>query len=134
MFTRKSIINQTLRVSWATLLSKALGIIREVLTVNYLGASALSDAFLTAWKIPNSLRKIFAEGALSAAFVPSLVHTVRKEGRASVNKLMLLAIIIFQSLVLLLCLFSWFFLPSLINMFFALLNSLCGYSLAPITS
>ena len=115
MFTRKSIIQKTIQVSGSTLLSRLLGVIREVLTVNYLGASALSDAFFTAWKIPNSLRKIFAEGALSAAFVPTIVQTVRKEGRESIGSFMTLGFLIFESMVLLICILGMIFAPFFIK-------------------
>lgn len=102
MFTRKSIIRKTMQVGGWTLVSRFLGIVRELLTVRYIGASAVSDAFITAWKIPNSLRKIFAEGALSAAFVPSIVQTVRAEGRQAINGLMSLGFLVFEGVVLLL--------------------------------
>ncbi len=103
MFTRKSIIQKTVQVGGSTLISRFLGIIREILMIRYMGASALSDAFITAWKVPNSLRKIFAEGALSAAFVPTIVQTVRKEGRKAVNGLMSLGFLVFEGVVLILC-------------------------------
>ena len=92
-----------MQVGGFTLISRCLGIVREILQVRYMGASALSDAFITAWKVPNSLRKIFAEGALSAAFVPSIVQTVRKEGRQAINGLMSLGFVVFEGMVLLLC-------------------------------
>lgn len=91
-----------MQVGGWTLVSRCLGIVRELLTVRYIGASAVSDAFITAWKIPNSLRKIFAEGALSAAFVPSIVQTVRTEGRQAISGLMSLAFLVFEGIVLLL--------------------------------
>ena len=103
MFTRRSIIQKTLQVGKFTLLSRMLGLAREILLVRFLGASALSDAFITAFKVPNFFRKIFAEGALSAAFVPTLVQRVRKEGRAAVSGMIMLGFLIFEGMVLLLC-------------------------------
>lgn len=102
-FTSSSIIKKTLAISGSTLISRMLGIIREILTVSYLGAGAVSDAFLTAYKIPNSLRKIFAEGALSAAFIPTLVKVVREKKRSEANSLMSLAFLVFEGIVLSLC-------------------------------
>jgi putative peptidoglycan lipid II flippase len=67
--SKKSILKGTLEVGGVTLVSRALGIIRELLQIRFLGAGALADAFLTAWKIPYSLRKIFAEG-LADLFPP----------------------------------------------------------------
>lgn len=103
MLTKKSIIKKTITVGSSTLLSRVFGIIREMLMIRYLGSSALSDAFLTAFKIPNSLRKIFAEGALSAAYIPTIVQAMRIEGKRAVNALTALGFLIFEGIVLFLC-------------------------------
>lgn len=103
MATRKSILSKAKLVGGFTLLSRVLGIVRELLQVRYFGASELSDAFFTAYKIPNSLRKIFAEGALSAAFVPTIVQTVRADGRQGIAGLMSLGFLFFETIVLFLC-------------------------------
>lgn len=89
-----------MQVGGSTLGSRVLGIIREILMVRFLGAGAVADAFITAWKIPNSLRKIFAEGALSAAFIPTLVKLVKDGNREDANGLMSLAFIVFEGIVL----------------------------------
>lgn len=102
-FSGHSIIKKTLAISGSTFLSRVLGIAREILSVSFLGAGAVSDAFLTAYKIPNSLRKIFAEGALSAAFIPTLVKLVREKNHAQAHSLMSLAFLFFESIVLILC-------------------------------
>jgi len=57
-------------VSLMTLLSRVLGLIRDVVVAQYFGARA--DAFFVAFKIPNFFRRLFAEGAFSVAFVPVL--------------------------------------------------------------
>lgn len=54
------------------MLSRILGLVRDVVLMNIFGAGALMDAFLVAFKIPNFLRRLFAEGAFSQAFVPVL--------------------------------------------------------------
>lgn len=71
-------------VAAATLASRILGFVRDVLLAQALGAGVAADAFLVALKIPNLLRRLFAEGAFAAAFVPlfSQVHTMEGE-RAS---------------------------------------------------
>ncbi len=53
-----------------TLLSRVTGLVREMVYAQFFGAGALMDAFLVAFKIPNFLRRLFAEGAFSQAFVP----------------------------------------------------------------
>ncbi|HET6284993.1 MAG TPA: murein biosynthesis integral membrane protein MurJ [Polyangia bacterium] len=70
------------RVSAFTMLSRLLGLVREQVFALTLGAGAASDAFLAAFRIPNLLRDLFAEGALSTAFVPTYVHTLRNRSRA----------------------------------------------------
>lgn len=68
-------------VSGATMLSRLLGLLREQLFAALLGASAYADAFVVAFRIPNLLRDLFAEGALSAAFVPTFADTMKNQGR-----------------------------------------------------
>lgn len=67
-------------ISLATMLSRLLGLIREQLFAALMGAGVLADAFNVAFRIPNLLRDLFAEGALSAAFVPTFKATLKKEG------------------------------------------------------
>ena len=69
------------RVSALTMLSRLLGLVREQIFAVTLGAGAYSDAFLAAFRIPNLLRDLFAEGALSTAFVPTYVATLRQKSR-----------------------------------------------------
>lgn len=106
--SKKTIVQKTVQVATATLLSRLFGIVREVLMVSYLGAGALSDAFIAAFRIPNSLRKIFAEGALSATFIPTLVATMRKDGQQSANRLMTIGFLVFEGGVLLICALAMF--------------------------
>lgn len=100
---KKSIIKKTAEVGGSTLLSRLFGIIREVLMARYLGAGVISDAFLTAFKIPNSLRKIFAEGALSAAYIPTFVHMIKRNDKKEIDGVMTLSFVIIQGLLALLC-------------------------------
>lgn len=59
----------------ATFISRILGLVREQVMAAYFGASGVTDAFLVAYRIPNLLRDLFAEGAFSSAFVPTFVET-----------------------------------------------------------
>ena len=61
-------------VSGLTLLSRITGLVRENLTAAIFGASAFTDAFFVAFRLPNLLRRMFAEGAFSQAFVPILAE------------------------------------------------------------
>jgi putative peptidoglycan lipid II flippase len=70
----KRLLKSTLVVGSVTLLSRVLGFVRDVVVANLFGASAAADAFFVAFKIPNFLRRLFAEGAFSQAFVPVLAE------------------------------------------------------------
>lgn len=74
-------------VSLLTLASRIAGLVRELLIAATFGASALTDAFNVAFRIPNLLRRLFAEGAFSQAFVPVLAATRAKEGDAATRVL-----------------------------------------------
>ena len=67
-------------VSLWTLLSRVTGLVRDQLIAASFGAGATTDAFNVAFRIPNLLRRLFGEGAFSAAFVPILAGTRAKEG------------------------------------------------------
>lgn len=94
----KQILKKTVHVASSTLASRLLGLVREMLMVRFLGAGILADAFFTAFKIPNSLRKIFAEGALSAALVPTLVSVHKQEGPRAVSSCVSLVFLLFQGI------------------------------------
>lgn len=69
------------KVSIAVFLSRILGLVRDQLFAKLFGAGFFNDAWLVAFRIPNLLRDLFAEGALSAALVPTFAETLRKQGR-----------------------------------------------------
>lgn len=69
---RRGLFRSTMVVSAMTMLSRVLGLVRDVVLMSVFGAGGLMDAFLVAFKIPNFLRRLFAEGAFSQAFVPVL--------------------------------------------------------------
>ncbi|PJE80103.1 putative lipid II flippase MurJ [invertebrate metagenome] len=66
------LLRSSLIVGVMTMLSRVLGLVRDVVVAGYFGSSAAADAFFIAFKIPNFLRRLFAEGAFSQAFVPVL--------------------------------------------------------------
>nr|WP_157398377.1 MULTISPECIES: murein biosynthesis integral membrane protein MurJ [Ramlibacter] len=67
-------------VSALTLASRITGLLRDLLMAAFFGASALTDAFNVAFRIPNLFRRLFGEGAFSQAFVPALAHTREQRG------------------------------------------------------
>jgi putative peptidoglycan lipid II flippase len=74
-------------VSLLTLASRITGLVREQLIAAAFGASAATDAFNVAFRIPNLLRRLFAEGAFSQAFVPVLAATRAREGDDATRRL-----------------------------------------------
>jgi len=76
-----NLLKSAAAVSAMTMLSRITGLIRETITARLLGAGAESDAFFIAFRIPNLLRRLFAEGAFSQAFIPILSQTNATEGK-----------------------------------------------------
>ena len=70
-----------------TLLSRGLGMVRDIIIAYYFGTSLVASAFFVAFTIPNLFRRLFGEGALSAAFIPVLIETRKQEGDKSAWKL-----------------------------------------------
>ena len=102
--SKKSILKKTIAVGSSTLLSRILGLVRTIFETRYLGAGAQSDAFLIAYKFPNFLRKIFAEGALTAAFMPRLVVLAKEKEYNQMSKLITLMLMVVEALVFAVCL------------------------------
>ena len=92
----------TWKVSAAVMASRVLGLAREVMFTTIFGAGAALDCFQLAFRVPNLLRDLFAEGALSQAFVTTFSKKLKSEGDESAwalaNKMMTLAAV-FMSLV-----------------------------------
>ena len=74
-------------VSLLTLASRVTGLVRDLLMAAIFGATALTDAFNVAFRIPNLFRRLFGEGAFSQAFVPSLAHTREQQGEEATRRL-----------------------------------------------
>lgn len=74
-------------ISGMTMLSRVSGLVREILFARAFGASAYTDAFNAAFRIPNLLRRLFAEGAFSQAFVPILAEYKHQQGDAATKNL-----------------------------------------------
>ena len=71
----------------ATLASRVLGLVRDQAQAFFFGTSHEADAFVVATRIPSLLRDLFAEGAMSAAFVPTLTRTLTRDGKAAAWRL-----------------------------------------------
>ena len=82
-----SLIKSVSTVSLWTLLSRITGLARELLVASAFGASAMTDAFNVAFRIPNLFRRMFAEGAFSQAFVPVLAASKAQHGEVATKLL-----------------------------------------------
>jgi putative peptidoglycan lipid II flippase len=82
-----SLVRAASLISGFTLVSRLLGLVREQVFAALLGAGMQADAFQVAYRIPNLLRDLFAEGALSAAFVPTYAATLVRDGREAAFRL-----------------------------------------------
>jgi len=74
-------------VSGMTFLSRVLGFVRDFVIARIFGAGMMTDAFFVAFKLPNLLRRLFAEGAFSQAFVPILGEYKNRSGEADAKRL-----------------------------------------------
>ena len=88
-------------VGTATFFSRILGFIRDAVIAWYFGAGFSSDAFIAAFRIPNLLRRLFAEGSLSAAFIPVFTQYLIRRGRTEAYALARSAIMLVSVLLLL---------------------------------
>lgn len=74
-------------ISAMTMISRVLGLLRDVIVARYFPVDGATDAFFVAFKIPNLLRRFFAEGAFSLAFVPILAEYKEKQSREALQDL-----------------------------------------------
>ncbi len=81
-----SLIKSSATIGIYTLVSRVLGFVRDITIASSLGASFLSDAFFVAFKLPNFLRRLFAEGAFNAAFVPLYAGSVAADGQEKATR------------------------------------------------
>lgn len=96
-----NLLSAAAKVSSMTMLSRVLGLVRETLIARAFGASEMTDAFNVAFRIPNLLRRLFAEGAFSQAFVPILGEVSTKSGEKATKDLInVVATLLFWSVLI----------------------------------
>ena len=82
MHEKKSFLKSAKTVSFCTLLSRVLGLARDIICASFFGTGLAWDAFVIAFKIPNLFRRLFGEGALSAAFIPVFTEYLETRGKS----------------------------------------------------
>ncbi|HBC53657.1 MAG TPA: lipid II flippase MurJ, partial [Alphaproteobacteria bacterium] len=75
-----SLLRSAMTVGAATMLSRVLGFVRDILMAAMVGAGPVADAFFVAFKLPNLFRRLFAEGAFNAAFIPLFSGRLESQG------------------------------------------------------
>ena len=86
MASDRGVFKSTMGLSGATFLSRVLGLIREILTAQFIGGGMLMSAWALAFTLPNLFRRILGEGALGTALIPMISHTLEKEGQDSARR------------------------------------------------
>lgn len=94
-----------------TMLSRMLGLVRDVLMARFFGTSLVMSAFVIAFTIPNLFRRLFGEGALASSFIPIFIETREKDGAAAAwvmaRRVLSLALVVFAAIVLVGVGLSW---------------------------
>ena len=84
--------------SFYTLISRILGYLRDIFIAIFLGASIYADAFFVAFRLPNTFRRLFAEGTFNAAFIPSYtsenIESKKKKGKLFADEVLSLLLLI----------------------------------------
>ena len=108
MSARSSPLRAAGSISVATAVSRVLGLLRDQVMSYYFGAGIVTDAFVAAFRVPNLLRDLFAEGALSSALVPTLTAERIERGESAawhlVNRVVTALILILGALTVLMIL------------------------------
>jgi putative peptidoglycan lipid II flippase len=86
-----------------------MAFVREWLLIQYFSVGDTSDIFYAAFRIPNTMRKIFAEGSLASILVPACISAHKKEGDAGLNRVTTLSLFIIQTIIIVICaiIFFW---------------------------
>jgi putative peptidoglycan lipid II flippase len=110
-----SLVKSSATIGFFTLISRISGFMRDVVMANMIGASYLSDAFFIAFKLPNFFRRLFAEGAFNAAFVPSFAAMLTADGKKAAlrfaSEVLSLLIVILLALNVIFIVFMPFIMP-----------------------
>jgi putative peptidoglycan lipid II flippase len=113
---RSSVARNAGIVSLAVMASRVLGLVRDQVFAIFFGAGLYYDAFLTAFRIPNLLRDLFAEGALSAAFVTTFSQVLATKGEAEAirlsNRVATLMILVITAISFV----AWWYAPAIVHM------------------
>ncbi len=102
-------------MSIATFISRILGYVKDMILAGIFGATGTADAFFVAFRIPNLLRELFAEGSMSSAFIPVLTEYHTKHGEEEAKRLVRTTFTFILVFVGLICFIGVIFSPSIVS-------------------
>ncbi len=102
-------------MSIATFISRILGYIKDMVLAKFFGATGIADTFFVAFRIPNLLRELFAEGSMSSAFIPVLTEYQTKQSAREAEKLVRITFTFILIFVGLICLLGVIFSPAIVT-------------------
>jgi putative peptidoglycan lipid II flippase len=102
-------------MSIATFISRILGYVKDMILARYFGATGTADIFFVAFRIPNLLRELFAEGSMSSAFIPVVTEYQAKHGRDEANRLVSSTFIFILVFVGIICALGIIFAPAIVS-------------------
>lgn len=115
MSTKGKIARAAGLMSIATFISRILGYVKDMILARYFGATGSADVFFVAFRIPNLLRELFAEGSMSSAFIPVVTDYQTKHGRDEANRLVSSTFIFILIFVGIICALGIIFAPAIVS-------------------
>lgn len=103
-------------VSLAVMASRVLGLVRDQIFAGLFGAGLHYDAFLTAFRVPNLLRDLLAEGALSSAFVTTFTQTLQQKGKDEALRLSNRVATLIVAFIIAISIFAWILTPEIVRL------------------
>jgi putative peptidoglycan lipid II flippase len=113
--SRASVARNAGIVSLAVMASRVLGLVRDQVFAALFGAGLQYDAFLTAFRVPNLLRDLLAEGALSAAFVTTFTQTLQSKGKEAAIRLSNYVATLIMLFIAAISILAWLFTPEIVR-------------------
>ncbi|OJF76733.1 MAG: murein biosynthesis integral membrane protein MurJ [Treponema sp. CETP13] len=114
---KSSLIRSGISLTLLTLISRFLGLIREIVKAAFLGTSALGDAFGIAFKIPNLFRRLFAENSVSVAFIPTFQKYLKTKSKQETKEFVNATLTLVTFVVAIIVTLGMIFSPLLVRIF-----------------
>lgn len=114
--TRKRITISAFLMSTATTMSRVSGYIKDMVLASFFGATYVADTFFVAFRIPNLLRELFAEGSMSSAFIPVLTEYSTKHGEEEAKRIVRIVFTFILLVVGLITLIGIIFSPAIVRL------------------